>query len=217
MNSGPRRSSSVFLWGQRSTGGGWQRWYRSRKMTMWWSRLPGFVGRQFKLQMGARWPGDKGGADPWLGRWWGAVVVAGDGEEQGGWKRAESDQVQVRGQRRKCRGEPLPCHAREDKVVAHVGHQPVGGPAATERWWVVWSRPVCSVRRRRCAVCLVWAGPKSRLNLFPNMQTTSKLCNSNRMPSWVPKMFKPLMRLYFNPVNNFLHWSNFKFPMDHML
>jgi hypothetical protein len=52
---------------------------------------------------------------------------------------------------------------------------------------------------------------------FPNIQTTSKHCNSNQKPSQVSKMFKLCMWLYLNMMNNFLHWWNFKLPLDLML
>jgi hypothetical protein len=64
---------------------------------------------------------------------------------------------------------------------------------------------------------LLLTEPNSPVNPFPNIQITSKLCNANQMPSRVPKMFKLCTWLDLNPLNNVLHCSNFKFPLNLML
>jgi hypothetical protein len=54
-------------------------------------------------------------------------------------------------------------------------------------------------------------------NLFPNIQIFTKICNSIQMPSRVPKILKLCIVLVLNMKNNFSHWPNLKFHLDHLL
>jgi hypothetical protein len=47
-------------------------------------------------------------------------------------------------------------------------------------------------------------------------QIASTLCNSDSLPSLVPKIFKLCKGMDLNVMNNFVHWLNFQFPL-HLL
>jgi hypothetical protein len=44
-------------------------------------------------------------------------------------------------------------------------------------------------------------------------QIASTLCNSDSLPSLIPKIFKLCKGLDLNVMNNFVHWLNFQFPL----
>jgi hypothetical protein len=59
-------------------------------------------------------------------------------------------------------------------------------------------------------------GPRP-LNNFSNFQTPLKILNSKRKPLLTQKIFKLCMLLYWNALNNCLHWVDFKFSTEFTL
>jgi hypothetical protein len=108
------------------------------------------------------------------------------------------------------------CGGREGQVAR-------GGLVGTAtRWWCSHDR--CSLRTRtgRCRFERVGIVALGRVqfkdpNRFPFIQIASKLCNSNSLHSQGPNIFKLCKVLYFNMMNNFVHWLNFQFPLYLMI